>query len=1293
MTISTFFHKKIIQSCICMLLCAAIVLSIALPEAGLIQAHPDNPLGDAQIREITVLNVSEKIQELGQIAVPGQEEGISGEGEDREPEEAEKKAQESGGEESDGPDVSEEKGSAPEEQESEGQEFEEAELKEDTPENTDPQEDMPGEQAAGESGMAEAGESEGMEQDPESGSPEESGQEEVPAGEPVEGETEPEDSVNPKDEVEGKELEEEDPGEEREDITVELAGVLTWYKYGVEPKTMTCSTSGSVSKTLNTAQLKDHTLHYMFDLTGRDAKFAKIQSVSMEDGEGESSQITQSGAVQILLPAETERRCYTFRLTALIQKTGAYGEQISQEVDFTFILQCIVSLDLDLELIWYPDTGKERMVICSPDTTEALVVKNQDITDRVFPYQVKLTGALAEHACITDAGYTTSSGGKSGSLSTDSGTLILDTAEGGTEETYWLTFTVAMEQRKLVYQFRLTYQEIPDIQLAFRWMEKDMVQKTAICQPGGQAAVQLRNNRLSAGVLSYEMELMGSDGKQGRILSVSYTSGSGDSGNLEPVGSLPVSMMEGESFHTYHMTVSAMVHGRRTEFEVVIHYSADLTLQMEYTVKEGRSSAVRTVTCENTGSQTAEVLYDDQLTEGVLHYSMSLIGEESSRSRITSVSCYQSGSGRTVSLGADGEIPLLLKDGKTGENTFEVTATDTEGNSYRFTLHLPYKHRGENKIRIQTNLTDGQEIINETTTNLTVKAWSEDDSGQVVSYIPANGIDTKLVVQLDGQKLSYVSSSGAVSEYELYPENPDVGDSNTHTLTIYAEDALGNYGELILSLHGERREAGQKIGRATIYVDMTVLGLGTVACLNYQVLADEPISYVIAKAIMGQDTGEPFGAAEETLGWSGRYAGRLEDGFYLQSLTTGHDAHALEDSRWPGGTEEEVFQAIDAYFGAGSGLATLWRCLYRNGLNKSSGSGNTFGEFDYTSGSGWMYSVGGASYYPGQSMSGVYLKDGDVLTIRYTLAYGWDVGGGAAGYGNTTGYCVSAVNGSYRIHHQMETLEHPDGSITYACRCCGIVEDCVHTHVTSIDLGNGTHTRYCEDCSKEIEDPVEHIWTYADSGTGEQHICSVCGAVEMHHWREVEGSSTASCTMEGSRSVQCLICHQIRDEITAPLGHTLDHQWQYTPQMHYEKCSVCGEEINHGEHQYRYVSGSGWEDFECEICHALHADDGDHCHGNLIKISATCQKWIYHCDYCQHDLVQTGVFEECHSYINGICQYCGSTEDSGVPDAEEPEPEEPSEPEPEEPSEPEPEEPLEPEPEEPSEPEPEEPLV
>ena len=87
-----------------------------------------------------------------------------------------------------------------------------------------------------------------------------------------------------------------------------------------------------------------------------------------------------------------------------------------------------------------------------------------------------------------------------------------------------------------------------------------------------------------------------------------------------------------------------------------------------------------------------------------------------------------------------------------------------------------------------------------------------------------------------------------------------------------------------------------------------------------------------------------------------------------------------------GSTEDEILAGIDSHFGAGSNEAILWRCIYRNGIPLSSTS-TGIGEFDYTMGSGWMYSIGGADFYPGSPMSGYYLQDGDTLTLRYTLAY------------------------------------------------------------------------------------------------------------------------------------------------------------------------------------------------------------------------------------------------------------------------------------------------------------------
>ena len=423
-----------------------------------------------------------------------------------------------------------------------------------------------------------------------------------------------------------------------------------------------------------------------------------------------------------------------------------------------------------------------------------------------------------------------------------------------------------------------------------------------------------------------------------------------------------------------------------------------------------------------------------------------------------------------------------------------------------------------------------------------------------------------------------------------------------------------------------------------------MLGVGVVGPIPYEVLADEPISYVVAKAIMGMDTGEPFGAATKgTLHWRGDYGGTLDTGFYLRSLNTDYRADALEDAVWPGSTEEEVLDAIDARFGAGTGLAVLWRCLYRNGLNKSAGSGSTFGEFDYTSGSGWMYSIGG-SYYPGQSMSAVHLRDGDVLTLRYTLAYGWDIGGGSDNYGNVVGYCAEGRNGTIYVNHRWETAEDPDGSVRYVCRCCGMVQDCPHAHTTYKDLEDGTHILLCEDCQAAIGDPLPHNWTYAAGDTEDSHVCAECGAEERHFWKEVEGTNTATCTEPGARIVKCSICGMEKEEEVEAKGHTTDNRWNHTASEHYQKCSTCGEEFDRGNHEYTY--SEDWNEYECRICHVLHEEI---CGGALTIQEATCQKIVYHCDSCGYDMTKPGTFDEYHNYVDGVCQYCGAEDPNHVP--------------------------------------------
>ena len=895
--------------------------------------------------------------------------------------------------------------------------------------------------------------------------------------------------------------------------------------------------------------------------------------------------------------------------------------------------------ELSLVLTW-----NAKGIACAAGNTQAFSVSSYELNEDLFRFRVSLTGTQAQDAKIVGGVSVTESTQTAKELTWPSGSLPMTPAAGTDKEVYEVSFTVRTPERDVFFRYKITYQKLPDVQLSFTWRGTGNHKGTLLCLPNGSVADKIKNNQLAGGGISYEMKLVGSDAERAgaRIMSASYTSdGASGSGELDArngQGFLPMTMSAGETSNTYRISVSALANGHPAHFEVILHYGNDVTLEMRYTLNDGSE---RSVFCQNKQLRTADTVYDNQLTDGFLEYEMSIVGSDADGVKITSVTCNQSGSVETLNQLERGRIRLLLNAGKAGHNFFEIKAQGE--NEYSFTIDIPYKHKGTKSVEILLNLEDQDEIPNESKTTLRVTAHGKDAQGNTVS-IPAKGTNEFIQVSLDGIEAVDPTRSGDRWEYGLIPSNPETGDRNEHTLYVYAEDAYGNWGEEKLTLIGFRVEPGQKIGDATIYVDMTVLGVGVVGPIPYEVLADEPISYVVAKAIMGKDTGEPFGAATKgTLHWRGDYGGTLDTGFYLRSLNTDYHADALEDAVWPGSTEEEVLDAIDARFGAGTGLAVLWRCLYRNGLNKSAGSGSTFGEFDYTSGSGWMYSIGG-SYYPGQSMSAVRLKDEDVLTLRYTLAYGWDIGGGSDNYGNIVGYCVTAINGDITPRHQMEEVEDPDGSIHYVCRCCGMVQDCPHAHMTYKDLEDGTHILLCEDCQAAIGDPLPHNWTYAAGDTEDSHVCAECGAAERHFWKEVEGTNTATCTEPGVRTVRCSVCGMEKEEEAEAKGHTLDNRWNHTALEHYQKCSTCGEEFDRGNHEYTY--SEDWDEYECRICHVLHEEI---CGGALTIQEATCQKIVYHCDSCGYDMTKPGTFDEYHDYVDGICQYCGGEDPDHVP--------------------------------------------
>ena len=1043
-----------------------------------------------------------------------------------------------------------------------------------------------------------------------------------------------------------------DTGETDEDLPeteLDLGALLTWYKYGSQASSMVCAPGDSVGKRVLLAQLDRGRLRYELNLTGLDAEDAKITDVQVAVGNGVSQKADTRGVLDMTLPDGAEFQNYILTVQAHATQKNQKGETVETDVNFAFVLRLESGIDLDLQLTWQPN----GQATCPANGSVNRTVKSDTLTDGNFAYALQFLGENADDATIRTAEYWATDGER-GTLS-ESGEIQMAAADGKDTETYYLAVTAEVLGQTISYTFVVTYEDGLDLQLQFTWYEKSVTAQNVLCDADKRAALTIKHNQINNSELLYKLGLTGRSAQDAQITSASFN------GAAMSTGSGSVRLEATDSGATYTALVAAKVKERTVNFAVTIRYQSDVRMEMSYTVMEDGAQKPCVLTCENKKTVNADPVYDDQLTDGLLTYTFAIRGEEASDVTIQSVKCYQSGSFKTITLPApSGSVTLLLNEDKTGDNTFTVTAASSGGDSYTFVFNVPYKHRGENKVQIKTNLRDGATITNGQEVNLTVEAWTEDAAGNRVSHILATGTETKLTVQLDGKDVQFESTSGYVQQYLLIPENLDEGDRNEHTLYIYAEDEKGNYGELNLKLIGKRTEEGQKIGTASIYIDMSILGLGVRGPISYDVLSKEPVSYVIAKAIWDYDAGDPFGTAANSFHWPASrcsYENTLDTGFYLQTMDDGSGlgsrANALSGG-WNqfGSTSDEILAGIDSRFGADSNEAILWRCIYRNGIPLS-GTSTGIGEFDYTMGSGWMYSIGGATYYPGTPMSGYYLKDGDTLTLRYTLAYGWDVGTGESGYGNTVGYCITCLNGSWSVHHSYETVTAEDGTTKYVCHSCGMVEGCPHEHKEYQDQGGGTCVQVCKDCGETIGIPGSHKLEYtADEGTDTHTAkCKNCGFTERspHEWKEL--TDTATCTEAGVKTFKCEICNAQKEEESPAAGHKPQNVWivDEDHKHHYQECQICHEKLmdTYDVHHYDPYG----DDWQCSVCGQIHGFD---CDGTLVPDAAqsTCKHLVGYCSDCGLLLEKFGAlgeFADYHTFSEGVCTTCGAIDQTYTP--------------------------------------------
>lgn len=294
---------------------------------------------------------------------------------------------------------------------------------------------------------------------------------------------------------------------------------------------------------------------------------------------------------------------------------------------------------------------------------------------------------------------------------------------------------------------------------------------------------------------------------------------------------------------------------------------------------------------------------------------------------------------------------VTLKSGDengTGRNLITVRIRDTVDGEEKTYLDRKYvityrpETTEETKPRIRTiNVSDRMEVLSN---NFTVLMVAEDKDGNRLYA-------DRIRLDVDGTVYPMTSQDWSYTGYQIQLK------PGSNMLTIRLEDAAGREAEYRYELLRVNKEA-----KMTVQIEASTVGLGYIVA---------PVEYTITD---GQKGSSVLKDILQQHGFTVRHQGSVDAGFYLAGI---EKAGAFSGAAIPG---------------------DLLEYIKDDGLSiNNSHSDDSLSEHHFTQGSGWLFQVNG--YYPGFALSDYYPQDGDVLRLRYTVAYGKDVGQPAPGTG------------------------------------------------------------------------------------------------------------------------------------------------------------------------------------------------------------------------------------------------------------------------------------------------------
>ena len=286
-----------------------------------------------------------------------------------------------------------------------------------------------------------------------------------------------------------------------------------------------------------------------------------------------------------------------------------------------------------------------------------------------------------------------------------------------------------------------------------------------------------------------------------------------------------------------------------------------------------------------------------------------------------------------------------------GANTVDIITLDKKANVTK-TYTVYYEAQGgsgedpqddENLMpTITTSLDNASTFKN---SPVSMEVFVKDGKGE---KLPATAVEVKLngtVVQMDWDDIEKTTYKLALEE-----------GINTVVITATNKDKTATK---TLELTYEPQEDGNA---GSVYLDIEMFTIGG----DFLV---EPMKVDIQE---GENGAHLLDRVLKQKGFDYNYTGDLDNGFYLSAIT----GEKVNDAPMS-------YTSIPDY---------LQKALTDGGLSLSDREDKDYlGEFDFTSGAGWMYCVNNS--FPNVGFADYYPQDGDVIRIQFTLAIGADIGG------------------------------------------------------------------------------------------------------------------------------------------------------------------------------------------------------------------------------------------------------------------------------------------------------------